>query len=146
MVTVRAASEQDWDAISALLKRKGLPLAGARDHLAHFVVAEDEASALAGVGGLEVYGEAALLRSLVVATSHQGLGTTLVEALIERARALGVTELVLLTTTAAGFFPRFGFARIDRAEVPVAVLASREFQGACPSSAQAMRARLVATN
>jgi len=146
MAIVRAATEQDWDAISALLERRGLPLAGARDHLAHFLVAEDEASALAGVGGLEVYGESALLRSLVVATSHQGLGTRLMEALMERARALGVTELVLLTTTAAGFFPRFGFTRIDRAEVPAALLASREFQGACPSSAHAMRARLVAGN
>lgn len=145
MPTVRRAVEDDWEAISSLLKRKGLPVAGARDHLAQFLVAEDD-SGLVGVGGLEVYGDAALLRSLVVATSGEGLGTVLVEHLIARARAMGVSELVLLTTTAARFFPRFGFAAIERADVPPALLASREFQGACPSSAQAIRLRIVATN
>lgn len=145
MTAVRSATEHDWGAISALLEAKGLPAAGARDHLAHFLVVE-HGGGLAGVGGLEVYGDAALLRSLVVATSHQGLGTVLVGALLARARALGVTDLVLLTTTAAGFFPRFGFRPIARDEVPAALLASREFQGACPSSAQAMHVRLVAAN
>ena len=145
MTTIRAATDGDWIAISALLTQHGLPLAGAREHLRHFLVAE-HVSGVAGAGGLEVHGSAALLRSLVVATRGEGLGTRLVEALLDQARRLGVSDVVLLTTTAAGFFPRFGFLPIERAEVPPALLSSREFQGACPSSAQVMRVRLVATS
>jgi amino-acid N-acetyltransferase len=141
MIT-RDATEQDWNAISALLQREGLPLAGAREHLAHFIVAEDD-EGVAGAGGLEVYGPSALLRSLVAAHHGRGIGHLLVEQLIVRARALGVTDLVLLTTTAAGYFPRFGFETVARPDVPAALLASREFQGACPSSATVMRLRLV---
>lgn len=141
-MTTRDATDRDWDAISALLRRRGLPLDGARDHLAHFIVAEDD-EGLAGVAGLEVYGESALLRSIAAAHDGRGIGHVLVEHLIARARALGVTDLVLLTTTAAGYFPRFGFETVARAEVPEALLASREFQGACPSSATVMRRRLV---
>lgn len=141
-MTTRTATDRDWEAISALLQRKGLPLAGAREHLANFIVAEDE-EGVAGVGGLEVYGDSALLRSLVAARGGRGIGHALVEQLIARARRLGVIDLVLLTTTAAGYFPRFGFETIARTEVPGPLLASREFQGACPSSATVMRLRLV---
>jgi amino-acid N-acetyltransferase len=141
-MTTRDATDRDWDAISALLRRRGLPLDGARDYLAHFIVAVDD-EGLAGVAGLEVYGESALLRSIVAAHDGRGIGHVLVEQLIARARALGVTDLVLLTTTAAGYFPRFGFETVARTDVPEALLASREFQGACPSSATVMRRRLV---
>ena len=141
-MTTRDATDRDWDAIRALLDRHGLPTAGAREHLAHFIVAEDRAG-LAGVGGLEVYGRSALLRSIAAARDGCGIGQVLVEQLMARARALGVTDLVLLTTSAAGYFPRFGFETIARAEVPESLLASREFQGACPSSATVMRRRLV---
>jgi amino-acid N-acetyltransferase len=50
-----------------------------------------------------------------------------------------VREIYLLTTTAEHFFPRFGFARIPRADVAPTVRASEEFRGACPDSAIAMR-------
>jgi amino-acid N-acetyltransferase len=44
----------------------------------------------------------------------------------------------LLTTTAEDFFARFGFRRTDRTQVPPSVRESREFQGACPTSATVM--------
>lgn len=145
MFSIRHATAGDWEAIDRLLRRKGLPIAGALDHLAHFLVADDGAGVV-GTVGLEVYGEAALLRSLAVAEEGRGLGRVLVEESMGRARALGVTEVVLLTTTAAGYFPRFGFQTIDRTDVPQALLASREFQGACPSSAIVMCRPLVTNN
>ena len=137
-LTVRSASAQDWEAISELLDRHRLPLAGARDHLADFLVVVDE-DRVVGVGGLEMYDEAALLRSVVVSSPGRGIGTQLVEALLGRARQAGVGSMVLLTTTAASFFPRFGFTVVARDEVPAAVHASAEFQGACPASATVMR-------
>ena len=44
-----------------------------------------------------------------------------------------------LTTTAERFFPRFGFERITRDDVPASVQASIEFREACPASATVMR-------
>ena len=52
---------------------------------------------------------------------------------------LQISALYLLTTTAAGFFPKFGFERIDRCDVPRSVQMSVEFTSACPSSATVMR-------
>ncbi|HEY3587088.1 MAG TPA: GNAT family N-acetyltransferase, partial [Myxococcaceae bacterium] len=69
----------------------------------------------------------------------RGVGAELVRAVLERARALGLRELYLLTTSAAGYFPRFGFERIGREALPSSLQASEEMRGACPSSAAAMR-------
>lgn len=140
---VRPARPADWPAIRELLVASELPLEGAADHLAHFIVAES-AGELAGCAGLEVYDEVALLRSCAVdaAYQHQGLGHHLVQQAIEHASTLGVHELALLTTTAETYFARFGFLRISRDDVADALKVSREFRGACPASACVMRRRL----
>jgi amino-acid N-acetyltransferase len=93
-----------------------------------------------GCAALELYGAAALLRSVAVSPEARGtgLGQRLVAAALDRAHRLGVTSVYLLTETAAGFFPRFGFRAVERATVPVALQASVEFRAACPASATAM--------
>ncbi len=63
-------------------------------------------------------------------------------ALLDRARAHGAGCVVLLTTTAAAFFTRFGFTVVTRDDVPAAVQTSAEFQGACPAGATVMLATL----
>ena len=138
--SVRTASERDAEAVRSLLRDAALPTAGVPDDLANFLVAERDGEFL-GTVGLERYGDAALLRSAAVRASERGtgIGEALVKRLIESARADGVRSLVLLTTTAEHWFPRFGFARITREEVPQALHASAEFQGACPASAVVMR-------
>jgi amino-acid N-acetyltransferase len=104
-----------------------------------FLVARD-GGALLGCVGLELYGEAALLRSLAVAERSRGvgLGAALADAALEDARRRGVRSLYLLTTTAEGFFARRGFERIARDEVPEAVRGSAEFGALCPASAACM--------
>ena len=94
-----------------------------------------------GAAGLERYGDGALLRSVVVDASAQGhgLGQRLTEAAVALARDLCMPSVFLLTTTADGFFPRFGFERIGRADVPESVRQSVEFRSACPASAIVMR-------
>jgi amino-acid N-acetyltransferase len=71
-----------------------------------------------------------------------GLGNRLTAAAIEDARRRALPALYLLTTTAERFFPRFGFERISRDDVPASVQASIEFREACPASALVMRKRL----
>jgi len=135
----RQAAVQDWEAIAHLLTGAGLPRAGAQEHLHGFLLAL-ESDQLMGTAALEGYGEAALLRSVAVTAGHRGtgLGQELVRRLLDDAYAGGVRTVVLLTTTAERFFPRFGFSRVEREAVPDAVKASVEFQGACPCSAACM--------
>jgi len=93
---------------------------------------------------VEVYGQAGLLRSVVVEAGRrgEGLGERLTKAALELARQRGVRTVYLLTTTASHFFPRFGFTAIPRAELDPALTQSEELRGACPASALAMRATL----
>ncbi|HEX5683218.1 MAG TPA: arsenic resistance N-acetyltransferase ArsN2 [Ideonella sp.] len=142
--SVRQAGPADWPAISSLLKANQLPLDGAQDHLSTFVVAH-RAGEVLGVAGAEVRGDAALLRSVAVAPGlhHMGIGRTLVSTLIDQARRRQIRHIFLLTTTAAAYFPRFGFAPMDRQLVPEALKASAEFQGACPATATLMGLTLI---
>jgi N-acetylglutamate synthase-like GNAT family acetyltransferase len=138
----RPATPGDWPAIATLLTSLNLPLDGAQEHLDGFLLAFCENS-LAGVAGLERYGSTGLLRSVAVAGQNRGLGRELVTRLIDRATAEGLTRIVLLTTTAPDYFPRFGFRRIARQEAPLAVQESIEFKQACPASAVVMELPLT---
>jgi len=140
---VQPAGAGDFDAIARLLQDEHLPVDGLRDHLATTLVAR-EGDTIVGSAALEVYEDGALLRSVAVAgrLQHAGLGRTLVDATIDLARARGIPALYLLTTTAERYFPKFGFARIDRADVPAGVRQSVEFTSACPASAVVRRKAL----
>jgi amino-acid N-acetyltransferase len=144
-VHLRPARPADLRGVHALLTEAKLPLEGVPPDLAHFFIAE-RGDELVGAIGMESYGTAALLRSAVVSPSWRGsgVGKRLVHALLEAAHFGGTREVVLLTTTAEQWFPRFGFERIARAEAPQAVHASEEFRGACPASAVTMRLTLAA--
>ncbi|GEM46823.1 arsenic resistance N-acetyltransferase ArsN2 [Deinococcus cellulosilyticus] len=143
-MVIRPVTPQDWPEIEHLLREPQLPLQGARDHLSTFVVVTEDESLLA-VGGLEVYPPVALLRSVAVAPEHQGKGwgKALFNRLVELARTHNCSDLYLLTTTAAGYFSRQGFQTIPRSELPAALSASQELQGACPDSALAMHLKLT---
>jgi amino-acid N-acetyltransferase len=136
----RAASLADLPKIVELLTASGLPVEGVEAHIDSFLLAFLDGS-LAACAGLERYGPAALLRSVAAAKPHRrkGLGQRLVTQLIAIAPDDGIESLLLLTTTAAGYFERFGFQTISRAEAPAAVQYSVEFQGVCPASAAVMR-------
>jgi amino-acid N-acetyltransferase len=91
-----------------------------------------------------MYADGALLRSVAVAPALQGhhLGRELTGAAIRLAEERRVPAIYLLTTTAERYFPKFGFERIERGDVPATVQASVEFTSACPASATVMRKRL----
>jgi len=93
-----------------------------------------------GTGGLEYYGNAALLRSVSVIDSEKGKGhgKAITQQLEQIARENGARELYLLTTTAPAFFANLGYAVVERSEVPIAVQASSEFSSVCPSTAIVM--------
>lgn len=142
-MVIEPATISDLPAIFALLDASELPQAGLPDHLATTIVARD-LHEIVGCAALEVYDNAALLRSVAVAPAQRGtgLGQRLTRAALDLARGRGIDQVFLLTETAAEFFPRFGFQAIDRSAVPESVQQSIEFTSACPASALAMRAEL----
>lgn len=152
---LREARPDDLAAVERLLAASGLPTAGVADvltrHPEDFVVAEaphaapGAAGALVAVAGLEVCCDGsrcahALLRSVAVdpAWRAHGLGRELVRRLVCVAEGRGLRALYLLTMTAEHYFPRLGFARVDRGDVPEEIAATLEFRSACPASAVAM--------
>ena len=127
--TIRRATRSDQRRVEQLLSSLHLPTAGVADWIDRFWVA-DHAGSPVGVAGVEQYGNAALLRSAAVDPSWRdtGIGRTLVETALATARAEGADSVYLLTTTAERYFPRFGFERITRDEVPDSLRESVEFK------------------
>ena len=140
---IEPARPADAADILALLAQHHLPAAGLEDHLETTLVARRE-SRVVGSAALEVYADGALLRSVAVApeVQGQGLGRDLAAAAERMARGLQIPALYLLTTTAEAYFPKLGFERVAREDVPESVQASVEFTTACPSSAIVMRKQL----
>jgi amino-acid N-acetyltransferase len=132
--------------VVALLEAEGLPASDLTEaHLEHFFFTGTDGAPSALVG-LEIYGDAALLRSLVVsaAARTQGLGAALVQHAEEHAVRQRVHSLYLLTTTAEAYFERRGYRRVDRWEAPPSIQSTREFSSLCPSSSAFMITRLSA--
>ena len=130
--------------VVALLEAEGLPASDLTEgHLEHFFFTGSDGAPSALVG-LEMYGEDALLRSLVVSATArtQGLGSALVQHAEGYAAAHQVRALYLLTTTAEAYFEHRGYKRIDRAQAPPSIQSTREFASLCPASSAFMIKRL----
>jgi amino-acid N-acetyltransferase len=128
----------------ALLKEAQLPTEDLTPaHVEHFFFV-GPAQAPTGLVGLELFGDVALLRSLVVAREHRGKGdgAALVDHAERYARAHGVRAIYLLTTTADSFFSKLGYRSAAREAAPAAIRATREFAGICPASSAFMTRQL----
>jgi amino-acid N-acetyltransferase len=128
-----------------LLRDAGLPTEDLTEgHVEHFYFA-GPAGQPTGLVGLEIFGDVALLRSLVVREQRRGTGEgqRLLAHAEEQARSKGVRSLYLLTTTAEPFFARRGYEHAPRDTAPAAIRASREFAGLCPASSAFMAKRLA---
>lgn len=143
-LTFRAATAADARSIRDLLQGSDLPTGDLSTARPDFVIAE-RAGQLIGIGALERFGNAALLRSVAVQPQWRGsgVGRLIVAELEQRARAADVDELILLTLTARDFFARLGYGSKPREEVPAAVLGSAEFRSLCPASAHCMAKALA---
>ena len=143
---IRPALPSEHAPIRALLTDNGLPVQDLDSAVVAFLVADD-GGPIAGVVGLQIFGDIGLLRSLVVRGEHRGGGTggRLVDAVESEASRRGLRQLVLLTQTAAEFFARRGYQVIDRAHAPAAVQTSAEFTSLCPASASCLSKPLLPT-
>jgi len=143
---IEAAKKSDYNAVEVLLRKTDLPPDEIGLHMENFLVirhpeAEHGPELLVGSVGLEIYEDSALLRSLAVHPDYQGtgLGSRLVDSIIEAAKEKDITRLFLLTDTAEEFFKKRGFVVVTRDEVPDDMKQSIEFTTLCTSSPSMMR-------
>ncbi|WP_296097201.1 arsenic resistance N-acetyltransferase ArsN2 [uncultured Agrobacterium sp.] len=115
-----------------------LPTDDIEDQGRAFFEAISGTNEIVGYAGLERCDSDYLLRSVVVlpACRGHGVGQAIVEAALQ---GVGDGDVFLATTSAAPFFSSIGFSEVPRAEVPAAVLATRQLSSICPSSATIMK-------
>jgi N-acetylglutamate synthase-like GNAT family acetyltransferase len=133
------------EALKAALAKAELPTADIGEPGRLFWRFETRDEVPVGFGGLEVHGEDALMRSLVTLppVRNRGVGTAMVAALEFEARLHGCRSVWLITTTAADFYQRLGYACCERAVMPPAIRASAEFSTLCPDSADVLMKQLT---
>ncbi len=130
LVTIERASAANLPEILTVLSAADLPHEGVQEHLNGFLIALSGGGELVGCVGLERYGELGLLRSAAVSPEQQGqgIGSKLVQQLLETSARAGVKEVVLLTTTAKDYFQtRFGFYPANRSDYQTRLAASPEW-------------------
>lgn len=104
----------------------------------------EDSGSLVGFGGLEIFGNLALLRSVAVTKEFQGkkAGRFICEWIENWARENQLSELYLLTTTAPDFFAHLNYQVIRRDEFPEPLRQTSQFSELCPASAVGMRKTL----
>ncbi len=140
-IRIENATPSDLGQIRSLLCLNGLPLEGL-DNTELWIIREG--SKIVATTGIEMWSAKGLLRSVAVKEELQslGLGTALVEYAIVIAKRRGLRELLLISESAASFFQKFGFEKVDRNDVRGSISNSPEFGDACPESAAVMRIKL----
>ena len=134
----------DMAAVKALLLANNLPVDDLSELAPDDFLYGGTAEKPIGFIGMQLVGDDALLRSLVVtkAGRGRGYGSALVAALEQLAKTKQVKCLYLLTTTAQTFFTNQGYCVIDRSSAPEPIKQTREFSGLCPDDAILMSKNL----
>jgi amino-acid N-acetyltransferase len=140
---IRLLPKSEYPMASHLLKQLDLPYVDL-DQEQVILFAFGKGRTVSAIGGLEQYGEHALLRSVAIIPGQErkGLGSQLLLKIEEEAIQRGISRLYLLTTTAAGFFDKKGYQRIERSQAPEQILQTTEFTSLCPDSAVCMMKKL----
>lgn len=137
-VIIRPARAADLDTAICLLRNAGLPVEDLS--FEQLALSAERDGNVQGVIGLQSFGNAGLLRSLVVSNDVRGagIGRQLVAALESDCIANGMTELWLLTIDADTFFAQLGYRVRQRHEAPDVIRGTAEFSGLCPDDAVLM--------
>jgi len=126
--------------VERLLRNAGLPSSDVSTLDLEAFFGRGAPESVEGIVGWELYGAAALPRSLAIAPARRsrGFGTALVRAAEHLARTSAVEEIYLLTTTAERLFETLEYSGCERDTAPEAIRGSRQFTALCPSSAVLM--------
>ncbi len=127
---LRPALPGDVPAIEGLLAVESLPAMQIAEFLDGFWVLELEGEVV-GAAGMEIYGDAGFLRSVVVAPELRGTGEgdRLVREALTWAQHHGARRVYLFTMHAAPFFSRYGFQPITMDDFEPVVRGSWQYVG-----------------
>ena len=143
-VEVVVPTLEELPRVRSLLEACGLEAGDVTGGPAQRFLVAREGGRIVGCIGLEVHGASGLLRSFAVEPSlrRRGLGNTLQAAAVELARAAGIRDLYLLTTTVRDRALRDGFVDVARELVPEPIRTGTQFRGLCPATASCMWLRV----
>lgn len=122
-----------------LLRRNHLPTQDCAEQAQNFYGIFD-GDMLIAAGGLEPAADYALLRSVVVMEQYRasGLAREISAYLVSLAESEGRQAVYLLTESAGPYFQKLGFTPLSRAEVPAAIVQTRQFSTLCPDNARCL--------
>ena len=137
------ASQNSFTAAIRLLESCSLPTQDIHPGTQLFVM--EEGDRVIGTIAVEYNWDHALLRSLSVDEDFRkkGIGEELVSFIEDYVKKQGVLHIFILTTTAAGFFSKRGYTKMEREEVPEFIQQTSEFSSVCPASAIIMKKQLA---
>ena len=112
-VTFRSAHARDVPRMAELIAAAHLPPLFIEEYLDGFIAAQ-QGDDLIACGGIEIYDDCGVIRSVVVDESGRGLGLggRLAELLMEKGRTAGVTDLFLFTADALPFWLHYDFVEV----------------------------------
>jgi amino-acid N-acetyltransferase len=112
-VLFRPARADDVPRMMELIAGAHMPAMFVEEHMGGFIAAERDGE-LVACGGIEMYEDSGLIRSVVVDETGRGLGLggKLAELLIAKGLDAGAADLYLFTGDALQFWARFGFAEV----------------------------------
>jgi len=95
------------------------PLSEIYEHIRDYFIVKDGEKVIACAALHVNWSDLAEIKSVAVAedSQKQGIGDQLIKACLEDAKCLGISTVFCLTYKPA-FFERFGFAQIDKMELP----------------------------
>lgn len=113
-IKIRKATGSDIKDIKTILSSFFLDTDNVGKNLPEFIIAENDTKIL-GCACLDI-GNIVELRSIAIlpAYRNKGIGSKLVEAILERAKEL--TDVIYLRTTSPVFFEKKGFVRLENNE------------------------------
>jgi N-acetylglutamate synthase-like GNAT family acetyltransferase len=127
--TYRRGRPGDESRFSELIIHGELPPFFISEFVEGFVAAEYDGVVI-GCGGLEIYEDCGVIRSVVVDENarNRGIGERMAELLMDDARAAGATDLYLFTMHAWKFWQRLGFEKAPIATWKQAPRVSWQYQ------------------
>lgn len=145
-VDLRAAGPFDREEAISLLEAVGLQSMDVTRYFpSGYVVARDlESGELAGLAGLERYGNQGVLRVVAVRPSSRGAGLAraLVLSLMDLAGVIGIHELYVLSRIAPEAFAHLGWEKISFEDLPADLKESDAVQQRGPSTSTVLRWRV----
>lgn len=125
----RQAQTDDVPRMVELIARAHLPPLFIEEFLDGFIAAEQNGRLIA-CGGIEMYGDCGVIRSVVVdeAARGLGLGGTMAELLMAKGRAAGAADVYLFTGDALAFWAGYGFLEVTFADWKAAPRVSWQYQ------------------